>query len=91
MSWFVYILECVDGSFYTGIAKDVEARMQAHKDGSGSKYVASHGFKRLLYVLESPSRSEASKVEYAVKQLAKFEKLVFFREHESLVFSVFEP
>lgn len=90
MSWYVYILECADDSFYTGIAVDVDARMQAHKDGGGSKYVASKGFKRLLYVLEVSSRSEASKVEYAVKQLEKFEKLVFFREHDSLVFSAFE-
>ena len=90
MSWFVYILECVDGSFYTGIAKDVDARMQAHKDGAGSKYVASRGFKRLLYVLASSSRSEASQLEYAVKQLGKFEKLAFFRGHDQLVFSAFE-
>lgn len=85
----MYILECADGSFYTGIATDVQARMQAHKDGSGSKYVSSHGFKRLLFVLEADDRSSASQIEYAVKQLPKFEKLTFFREHQRLVFSAF--
>ena len=37
--WYVYILECQDGSFYTGVAKDIDARMKAHATGKGSKYV----------------------------------------------------
>ena len=35
--WYVYILECQDGSFYTGVTNDVDARMKAHTEGKGSK------------------------------------------------------
>ena len=43
--WYVYILECQDGSFYTGVTNDVDARMKAHAEGKGSKYVYRKGFK----------------------------------------------
>jgi len=43
--WYVYILECEDGSFYTGVTNDVDKRMKAHADGKrGSKYVYNKGF-----------------------------------------------
>ncbi len=90
MAWFVYILRCADNSFYTGITTEVDRRMREHERGVGSKYVAAKGFDKVLYVLEVSTRSEASKLEYAAKQLPKFEKLVFFREHEARVFSAFD-
>jgi len=37
--WYVYILECQDGSFYTGVTNNLDARMNAHATGKGSKYV----------------------------------------------------
>ena len=51
--WCVYILECMDGSLYTGVTNDVEKRMMAHSNGNGSKYVKRKGFGRLLKVKES--------------------------------------
>ena len=48
--WFVYILECKDGTYYTGISNDVEKRMEAHQNGKGSKYVYQKGFGKLLRV-----------------------------------------
>ncbi|HIF72023.1 MAG TPA: hypothetical protein EYQ61_05670 [Dehalococcoidia bacterium] len=48
MTWYVYILECSDGSFYTGATNDVERRMKQHKEGKGSKYVYQKGFRKLL-------------------------------------------
>lgn len=79
MTWHVYILECQDGSYYTGIAKNVQERMKQHKKGNGSKYVASKGFKKLLYSFKAKNRSQASKYEYNIKQLKKYEKTEFFR------------
>lgn len=90
MSYFVYLLRCKDGSFYTGITTDLNRRMSEHDSGKGSKYVAVAGFDELLFALKSPDRSDASKLEYRIKQLEKFEKLAFFREHPSCCFNVFE-
>jgi putative endonuclease len=70
MSWFVYLIECRDGSIYTGIAIDVEARYAAHVRGKGSRYTRSHPPLRLLMAIEFPDRSAASKAEYRIKRLS---------------------
>jgi len=69
VSWFVYILECVDGSLYTGIAVDVEARFAAHLAGKGARYTRSHPPRRVLASFPHPDRSSASKAEAAIKRL----------------------
>lgn len=79
MCWYVYLVECLDGSLYTGITTDVERRMEEHREGEGSKYVRSRGFKELVSFLQVGSRSEASKVEYRVKQMSPEEKVDFFK------------
>ena len=76
--WYVYILECQDGSFYTGITNNLDARMQAHAIGKGSKYVYKKGFKELLRVKQCKNKSEACKFEYAIKQLPRDSKLGWF-------------
>jgi putative endonuclease len=76
--WFVYLLECQDGSFYTGVTNDVEKRMNAHCTGKGSKYVNRKRFKKLLRVKECKNKSNACKAEYQIKQLHKNEKLEWF-------------
>jgi len=73
--WSVYILECLDKSFYTGVTNDINARIKAHKTGKGSKYVYQKGFKKLLRTLVCKNRSEACKYEYVIKQLPRGEKL----------------
>lgn len=67
--WFLYMIECEDGSIYTGIAVDVEARYQAHCQGTGARYTRSHPPARLLGYESHPDRSSASKAEYRIKQL----------------------
>jgi putative endonuclease len=74
--WFLYLIECQDGSIYTGITVDVAKRYIAHETGKGAKYMRSHPPKRLLRVFEYASRSEASKAEYVIKQLSASEKRV---------------
>ena len=76
--WYVYILECMDGSFYTGISKDIEKRMKAHSNGTGSKYVFRKGFKKLLKTKKCINKSDACKCEYHIKQLKKNKKLGWF-------------
>jgi putative endonuclease len=77
--WFVYIVECKDGSFYTGVTNDLEKRMDAHAKNKGSKYVTNKGFKKLLRAKECKDKSDACKAEYQIKQLNKNEKLDWFR------------
>ena len=76
--WFVYILECQDGSFYTGVTTDVDARMNAHAEGKGSKYVYQKGFRKLLRAKPCESKSNACKCEYKIKKLPKNKKLGWF-------------
>ena len=78
--WFVYILECQDGSFYTGVTNDLDKRMKAHAEGKGSKYVAKKGFKQLLRTKECKDRSDAQKAECHIKTLQKWDKLDWFRD-----------
>lgn len=78
--WFVYLLECNDGSFYCGISTDIDKRIEAHSTGKGSKYVDRKGFRRLIGFKECSDRSEASKEEYKIKQLSHNEKLDYFKE-----------
>ena len=69
MAWFVYLIECQDGSLYTGVAVDVGKRYAEHAAGKGARYTRSHPPARLLARFEHPDRSSALKAEYAIKQL----------------------
>jgi putative endonuclease len=75
--WFLYLIECQDGSIYTGITVDVVARYAAHELGNGARYTRSHPPRGLLAVVEYPDRSTASRAEYAIKQLSASEKREF--------------
>jgi len=77
--WYLYLLECRDGSYYTGITNNLDKRMKKHRKGNGSKYVKARGFKKLLRSKKCNNKSEALKCEYEVKQLPKFEKLIWFK------------
>lgn len=70
MAWFVYLIECVDGSVYTGIAVDVAKRYALHAAGKGARYTRSRPPARLLASFEYPDRSGALKAEYRIKQLS---------------------
>ncbi len=69
MAWFVYLIECLDGSVYTGVAVDVHKRYAAHAAGKGARYTRAHPPRRLLAWFEHPDRASAQKAEYAIKQL----------------------
>ena len=73
--WYLYILRCGDGTLYTGITTDVEARLEAHRSGKGAKYTRGRGPLELAYTEECGSYSEALKREYAIKQLPRKSKI----------------
>ena len=73
-TWFVYLIECTDGSLYTGITVDLESRFKAHLQGKGARYMRLHPPLRMLAAEAHPDRSAALKAEYRIKQLAPAEK-----------------
>lgn len=77
MAWYLYMIECEDGSIYTGITVDVAARYSAHLGGKGARYTRSHPPRRLLVSLEYADRSSALKAEHEMKCLTANEKRVF--------------
>lgn len=83
MAWFLYLIECNDGSIYTGITVNVDARYAAHASGKGARYTRSHPPRRLLAVVEYPDRSSASKAEYEMKRLSAGDKRIFCLQFEN--------
>lgn len=75
MVWYVYILRCGDGTFYTGITDDVERRLTAHRSGKGAKYTRGRGPLELAYTEELPDKSSALKREIAIKRMPRQKKL----------------
>jgi putative endonuclease len=69
MLWFLYLIECSDGSLYTGIATDVEARFAKHLSGEGARYTRSHPPLAVRASFQLGGRAEASRAEYWVKRL----------------------
>ena len=76
--WFVYLLECADGSYYAGITTDVDARLAAHQAGKGARYTRAHRPLRVLASRAYPDRSSALRAEWQLKQLPRARKLGFF-------------
>jgi predicted GIY-YIG superfamily endonuclease len=72
--WTVYILRCGDGSLYTGIAKDVRARVKQHGEGRGATYTRTRLPVTLLYQQESLTHSEALIREAQIKALPRAKK-----------------
>jgi putative endonuclease len=74
MGWFVYVLECRDGTLYTGVAVDVQARFAQHAAGKGARYTRSHPPLRVLASFECADRSEAQRREAAIKRMTAARK-----------------
>ncbi len=79
--WSVYIVRCADGTYYTGIAKDLDKRIDVHNAGKGAKYTQRRLPVALVYSEAADNRSTASKREYQIKQLSRAEKIKMIREN----------
>jgi putative endonuclease len=72
--YYVYILLCEDGSYYTGCAKDIDLRVKQHERGDGARYTKLHRPKNLVYTEEFDTIGKAMKREREIKKLSHDEK-----------------
>jgi putative endonuclease len=86
-SWFVYILRCADDSLYTGVARDVALRLNAHATGRGARYTRARGPLVLCAVRRCATRGQALSLEYSIKRLSKPEKEALLRPRRLSVFA----
>ncbi len=85
--YYVYMLECADGTLYTGIATDVKRRVEEHNHSDkGAKYTRSRRPVKLVYQEAFEDRSGASKREYHIKKkMCREEKLQLVQNHINMV------
>jgi len=72
--YYVYVILCEDGSYYTGYAKDIYSRVKRHVRGIGARYTKLHRPKRLVYIEEFDTRTEAMRRERQIKKLGHDDK-----------------
>ena len=80
--WVLYIVQCTDGTYYTGISDDITHRLSEHNAGKGAKYTRGRGPVKLVYCKSVGSKSEALKEEYRTKQLSRKQKEVLCAQFE---------
>ncbi len=73
-SYYVYLLLCDDGSYYTGHTNNVASRLERHRKGNGARYTRMHRPKRVVYVEEFRARRAAIRREHRIKALSHKEK-----------------
>lgn len=83
-TWFVYMAECVDGTLYVGVARDVTARIAAHDAGRGARYTRGRGPLRLLVKRRCATQGDALRLEMALKRLPREDKLVLAASRDEL-------
>jgi putative endonuclease len=74
-AWFVYVVRCRDGTLYTGISRDVAARLAKHNQGKGARYTRGRGPVALVHSERTSSHAAALRREAAIKRLPRTEKL----------------
>ena len=82
MRAFTYILECADGTLYTGYTTDVERRLATHNSGKASKYTRGRLPVKLVYLEECKEKETAMSREWHIKQLSRVEKLKLIEENK---------
>ncbi len=73
--WFVYVLKCVDGTFYTGATNNLEKRFLEHKMGKGGRYTRSHKVIQIIYSEQFSTKSRALKKEFEIKSWSRQKKI----------------
>lgn len=79
--YYTYMIRCIDNSIYTGITNDLKRRMSEHfeKTEKCAKYTLRHTPKKIEAVWESEDRALASKLEYHIKSLKKYDKEILIK------------
>jgi predicted GIY-YIG superfamily endonuclease len=83
MSYYVYIIVCMDGSFYTGYTKNIDARIRLHESGKGARYTKMHKPLKVAYFELFNSRAQAMKREKEVKTMTHQQKLKLIKSRNS--------
>jgi len=91
MSWAVYIVQCMDGTLYTGCSTDVTRRVWQHNRGKGAKYTRSRLPVRLLKQWPAMTRSKALRLEARIKKLPRSQKFATLRSESEILPEVFRP
>lgn len=78
---YVYIIECCDGTYYTGYAIDLKRRLNEHNEGIASKYTRGRTPVKLVYYEHFEDKKQAMKREYAIKQYKKTDKEVLIKKN----------
>lgn len=87
--WYLYILECCDGSYYTGVTVNIPDRLKRHNEGKGAKFTRSHRPCRLVYFEKCQSESDARRRELVIKGWNRSKKEELIRGFPSSVLSDF--
>lgn len=74
MTWWIYVIECESGAWYTGVSDDPERRFRAHASGKGAKFMRMDKPKRIVAAESCITKGEALKREAAIKRLSREEK-----------------
>ncbi|MFT8347370.1 GIY-YIG nuclease family protein [Clostridium saccharoperbutylacetonicum] len=77
---YVYIVECSDGTFYTGWTNNLKKRIEMHSNGTGAKYTRGRGPVKLVYNEQFEDKRDAMKREYEIKQMTRQEKMLLINE-----------
>ncbi len=86
MTAYCYILECADGTYYTGWTTDPKRRLREHNAGRGARYTRSRRPVQLAYLEVCPDKRAAMRREYALKRLRREEKEALIASQEELLF-----
>ena len=82
--WKVYIVECADGTYYTGITTDTKRRLLEHNYSfKSAKYTRSRRPVKLVYEEDSQNRSTASKREYEIKKMKRKDKIILVENYKN--------
>lgn len=71
---YTYILECKDGTYYTGWTNNLDKRLKDHNEGRGAKYTKARLPVSLIYHEKFQTKEEAMRREYAIKHMTRSEK-----------------
>jgi putative endonuclease len=82
MAYYCYILECADGSYYTGWTTNPERRLRQHSDGRGSRYTRTRRPVRMVYTEELPTRQAAMRRELKIKRMPRAKKTLLAEKNE---------
>ena len=75
MKWFLYILQCADGTYYTGVTKDLSRRLDEHNSSNkGAKYTRTRRPVEIVFYSEYENRSQAQKAEHKFKKMTRKQK-----------------